>query len=114
VNALPPTRADEETCLRILRAIDIIGARWTGPILLATARGARRFKDYRAMIQGISDPQLTVRLKQLQARNLINRTVIPSTPVQIIYTLTPEAEELIAALQPLSDWSRHNAPPSNV
>ena len=111
---MPSTRADEEACLRILRAIDIIGARWTGPILLAAARGARRFKDYRAVIQGISDPQLTLRLKQLQARNLISRTVIPSTPVQIIYTLTSEAEELISVLQPLADWSRQHVPPSDA
>lgn len=102
--------ADEEACLRILRAIDIIGVRWTGPILLAAARGARRFKEYRAMVEGVSDPQLALRLKQLQARGLIDRTVVPSTPVQITYRLTPAAEELIAALQPLSRWSEHHAP----
>jgi len=102
------TPVDEESCHRILRAIDIIGVRWTGPILLAGARGARRFKEYRAMVPGISDPQLTLRLKQLQGRGLIERTVIPSTPVQIRYALTPEAVELIAALQPLSHWSERN------
>ncbi|MCM4084294.1 winged helix-turn-helix transcriptional regulator [Paractinoplanes hotanensis] len=106
------TGVDEEACLRILRAIDIIGTRWTGPILLAGARGARRFKEYRARVPGISDPQLTLRLKQLQERHLVERTVIPSTPVQIMYALTPDAEELIASLQPLSRWSerhlRHN------
>ena len=107
-----PTAApvNEEACLRILRAIDIIGVRWTGPIPLAAARGARRFKEYRAMVEGISDPQLTLRLKQLQTRGLIDRTVIPSTPVQITYSLTADAEELIAALQPLSRWSEHHLP----
>ena len=103
-------RVDEESCLRILRAIDIIGTRWTGPILLAGARGARRFKEYRAMVPGISDPQLTLRLKQLQDRRLVERTVIPSTPVQITYALTPEAEELIATLAPLSRWSERYLP----
>ncbi|WBB53800.1 helix-turn-helix domain-containing protein [Verrucosispora sp. WMMD573] len=104
------TRVDEESCLRILRAIDIIGTRWTGPILLAGARGARRFKEYRAMVPGISDPQLTLRLKQLQERHLLERTVVPSTPVQITYTLTPEAEQLIASLQPLSRWTEQYFP----
>lgn len=106
----PDTPVDEESCLRILHAIDIIGTRWTGPILLAAARGAHRFKDYRAMIAGISDPQLTLRLKQLQSRGLIERTVIPSTPVQITYALTPDAKELISALQPLSRWSERHPP----
>ncbi|GAA3923788.1 winged helix-turn-helix transcriptional regulator [Actinoplanes auranticolor] len=105
---------NEEACFRILRAIDIIGVRWTGPILLAGARGARRFKEYRAMVEGISDPQLTLRLKQLQARGLIDRTVVPSTPVQITYSLTRDAEELISALQPLSRWSERHLPPGDV
>lgn len=102
------TRVDEEACQRILRAIDIIGVRWTGPILLAAARGARRFKEYRAMIPGISDPQLTLRLKQLQGRGLIERTVVPTTPVRITYALTPDGEELITVLQPLSRWSERH------
>jgi DNA-binding HxlR family transcriptional regulator len=93
-----------------LRAIEVIGVRWTGPILLAGARGARRYKDYRAMVPGISDPQLTLRLKQLQARGLIERTVVPSTPVQITYALTPDAEELLSRLQPLSQWSQRHLP----
>jgi DNA-binding HxlR family transcriptional regulator len=114
VNKPPGAQVNDEACFRILRAIDIIGVRWTGPILLAAARGARRFKEYRAMVEGISDPQLTVRLKQLQARGLIDRTVVPSTPVQITYSLTADGEELIAALQPLSDWSERYLPPSEA
>ncbi|WP_326798215.1 helix-turn-helix transcriptional regulator [Streptomyces sp. NBC_01808] len=106
----PDSPVDEESCHRILRALDIIGVRWTGPILLAGARGARRFKEYRALVPGISDPQLTLRLKQLQSRGLMERTVVPSTPVQITYALTPDAEELISALQPLSHWSERNLP----
>lgn len=69
-----------------------------------------RFKEYRALVPGISDPQLTLRLKQLQGRRLIERTVIPSTPVQIMYALTPDAEELISLLQPLAHWSERHLP----
>jgi DNA-binding HxlR family transcriptional regulator len=99
----------EEKCQRIMRALAVIGPRWSGLILLAGARGARRFKEYRALVPGISDPQLTLRLKQLQAHGLIERAVVPSTPVQILYALTPAGHELIAALGPLSNWSeRHN------
>jgi DNA-binding HxlR family transcriptional regulator len=37
---------------------------------------------------------------------------MPSTPVQITYALTPKAEELIATLQPLSQWSDRYLPHS--
>ncbi len=103
-----PFASGEQACHRVLNAIDVIGARWTGSILMAAVRGARRFKEYRALIGGISDSQLTVRLKELQARGLIARTVIPSTPVQITYTLTTAGEELIAALVPLSQWGEQH------
>ncbi|MDG4798854.1 helix-turn-helix domain-containing protein [Micromonospora sp. WMMD1082] len=107
---LPATPADHDDCRRVVRTVEIIGVRWTGAILLAAARGARRFRDYRAMVPGISDPQLSLRLKDLQTRGLIARTVIPSTPVQITYALTPDGVELITALQPLSHWSRRHPP----
>lgn len=57
------------------------------------------------MIDGISDRLLSQRLKELEAAGLIDRTVVPSTPVQILYQLTAEGQALVVALQPLSQWS---------
>lgn len=60
---------------------------------------------------GISDRLLAQRLKELQVEGLISRTVIPSTPVQVRYELSPEGQELMSVLQPLVDWSyRRSAP----
>ena len=39
----------------------------------------------------------------------MTRTVIPSTPVQILYHPTSEGENLMAALQPLLEWSHRRA-----
>jgi DNA-binding HxlR family transcriptional regulator len=102
---------DEDMCQEmlaagILPAIELIGKRWTSAVLLAAAGGARRYGEYRAMVAGISDRLLTQRLKELQAEGLIERTVVPSTPVQIVYSPTAAARELIAALQPLSVWGQ--------
>jgi DNA-binding HxlR family transcriptional regulator len=95
---------DDDTCQSILAAMELVGGRWTGSVLFAAVRGARRYSEYRAMVTGISDPMLTRRLRKLQAEGLIQRTVIPTTPVQVIYSSTAEARELIAALEPLSAW----------
>ena len=65
----------------------------------------RRFGEYRATIDGISDRLLTQRLKELEANGLIERTVIPSTPVQIRYDLSADGRALVQALQPLTKWS---------
>jgi DNA-binding HxlR family transcriptional regulator len=106
-------RIDEGACRHIQCVVELIGQRWTGAILIAAARGARRFSEYRAMVDGISDRLLAVRLRELEAGHLIQRTVIPSTPVQIRYALTPVGVELVTALQPLMDFAlRHIIAPT--
>jgi DNA-binding HxlR family transcriptional regulator len=110
-NAGPgPRPVDDGTCQSILAAMELVGGRWTGSLLFAGVRGARRFGEYRAMVTGISDPMLARRLRKLEAEGLIERTVIPSTPVQVIYSPTAEAQKLIAALEPLSAWFLRRRP----
>ncbi|MET8438825.1 helix-turn-helix domain-containing protein [Streptomyces sp900116325] len=95
----------DDTCPNFEGTLELIGRRWTGSVVQAAARGARRFGEYRAMIDGISDRLLSQRLKELEAAGLIDRAVVPTTPVQILYQLTPDGQALIEALLPLSQWS---------
>ncbi|MDX3356276.1 helix-turn-helix domain-containing protein [Streptomyces sp. ME01-24h] len=95
----------DEACPSFQGAVELVGRRWTGAILFAASQGARRFGEYRAVIAGISDRLLAQRLKELEAEGLIERSVIPSTPVQVRYELAPDGRALIAALQPLAQWS---------
>jgi DNA-binding HxlR family transcriptional regulator len=95
---------DDVSCRNVQDVLELVGRRWTGTILVAAAQGARRFGEYRASIDGISDRLLTQRLKELEAEGLIERTVIPSTPVQIRYALTGDGEDLVRVLQPLIVW----------
>ncbi|MBX6166540.1 MAG: helix-turn-helix transcriptional regulator [Thermobispora bispora] len=96
---------DEPGCRSFQDVVELVGRRWTGAILLAGRRGARRFGEYRQAVPGISDRLLAQRLKELEAEGLITRTVIPTTPVQVRYALSADGEELMSALQPLVDWS---------
>ncbi|CAM5520580.1 HTH hxlR-type domain-containing protein OS=Streptomyces aurantiogriseus OX=66870 GN=GCM10010251_47030 PE=4 SV=1 [Streptomyces aurantiogriseus] len=89
----------------------MVGRRWTGSVLQAAAQGARRFGEYRTMIDGISDRLLSQRLKELEAAGLIERTVIPTTPVQIRYQLAPDGQALVDALLPLAQWSMRRTGP---
>ncbi|POX45796.1 helix-turn-helix domain-containing protein [Streptomyces sp. Ru72] len=95
----------DENCPRFEDTLELVGRRWTGSVLQAADQGARRFGEYRAMIDGISDRLLSQRLKELEAAGLIERTVIPSTPVQIRYQLAPDGRALVDALLPLAQWS---------
>jgi DNA-binding HxlR family transcriptional regulator len=96
-----PALIDDESCRAFQDVIELVGRRWNGAILLALARGNRRFGEVRAQVDGLSDRLLSQRLKQLDDAGLVQRTVIPTTPVQVLYELTDRGLRLITALQPL-------------
>ncbi|MER5490515.1 helix-turn-helix domain-containing protein [Streptomyces sp. NPDC002490] len=95
----------DDTCPSFEGTLELIGRRWTGSVLQAAAQGARRFGEYRALITGVSDRLLSQRLKELETAGLVERTVIPTTPVQIRYRLTPDGQDLVDALRPLAEWN---------
>jgi DNA-binding HxlR family transcriptional regulator len=95
----------DDTCPSFEGTLELIGRRWTGSVLHAADQGARRFGEYRAVIEGISDRLLSQRLRELGAAGLVERTVIPTTPVQVHYQLTPDGQSLVSALAPLAQWS---------
>jgi DNA-binding HxlR family transcriptional regulator len=95
----------DDECRSYQAVLEFIGRRWVGAVLLAGSQGARRFSQYRALVPGISDRLLSQRLKELETYGLVQREVIPTTPVQIRYLPSPIGDDLIAALQPLIAWS---------
>lgn len=99
---------DDAECRLFREAAELAGRKWTAAILLALARGAERFSELHASIDGISDRLLAARLRELESQGLVTRTVVPSTPVQIRYGLTGSGAELIAILQPLVRWAKRS------
>ena len=84
--------------------MEVVGQRWSPSILLALARGVERFTDITATVAGISARMLTVRLKQLETAQLVERMVFPTTPVSVRYRLTPRGVDLVTALQPIAGY----------
>ncbi|MET8658307.1 winged helix-turn-helix transcriptional regulator [Streptomyces sp. NBUL23] len=99
---------DDDVCRSFQRSIEIVGKKWSAAVLLAAMRGARRFVDYRARIPGISNHLLSQRLRELEGHRLIQRIVVPTTPVQITYRATEQGADLMRVLHPLIEWSVEN------
>lgn len=97
---------NDDECRRFQSSVELVGKRWSSGILLAVARGATRFSDIAASVDGLSDRLLSQRLKELETAGLIERVVVASTPVQVRYSLTPSGDDLIDALQPLVAWGQ--------
>ncbi len=104
VRTIVAAHDDAAICRTAQEAIEFVGRRWVAVVLIAGHLGARRFTEYRRFAAGISDRVLSLRLRELEQRGLIERTVIPSTPVQVMYTPTARGAGLVVALKPLADW----------
>jgi len=95
----------EAFCPRYQRATEIIGRRWTGAIVRALIAGRSRFGEIAHTVPGVSDRLLSERLKELEAEGIVKRTVTPSTPVRIDYSLTDMGRALIPVVQALALWA---------
>ncbi len=87
------------------RAIEIIGRRWTGAIIRALLAGNTRFSQIRGTVPGLSDRLLSERLKELEAEEIVERRVVPDTPVRIEYRLTPKGDALASVVAATSAWA---------
>ncbi len=97
-------------CPRYHHAVELIGKRWSGAILRAMLAGTHRFSDLTDVIPGMSDRLLSERLKELEAEGLVERIVIPETPVRIEYRLTEMGHALLPAVEALATWAEHWLP----
>ncbi len=95
---------DPALCSRFHYAVELIGRRWTGAILFILLRGSTRFTDLRAAIPGITDPMLSARLHELEAEGVVERSVLPDTPVRVQYALTAKGQALSEVMGTIGDW----------
>ena len=74
-----------ELCARFHRASELIGRRWTGAIIFVLMASRCRFATLRAAIPDITDRMLSERLSELEHEGIVERTVVPETPVRVEY-----------------------------
>ena len=87
-------------------AIELIGKRWSGAILLVLMEGPQRFAELPRAVPGLSDRLLSQRLRELEDAGLVERRVEPGQPVRVTYELTSKGSELRPALDGLQDWAQ--------
>ena len=96
--------ACDEPCA-IEQGMRVIGGKWTGSILWHLKDQPVRFNDLSRMIGGASKKMITERLRQLEARGLVTRKVLNTSPVAVEYGITPLGETAIGFLDELRAWS---------
>jgi DNA-binding HxlR family transcriptional regulator len=93
----PPSGCPMSTCMSLL------GGVWTPEIIWNLSEGQRRFSELRRAMPAISAKVLSGRLKDLEERGVLSRTVLPTTPPSVDYALTNLGEELIPVIRAIVD-----------
>ena len=88
----PPPQCPLTLCMELLR-----GA-WAPNVLWWLRSGPRRFGELRHDIPRISARVLSARLREMEARGMIKRTLLDTSPPSAEYELTELGHELIPAL----------------
>jgi DNA-binding HxlR family transcriptional regulator len=94
-----------ELCPRFHHASELIGRRWTGAIIYVLLKSRCRFAALRAAIPDITDRMLSERLQELEQEGVVERIVLPETPVRVEYELTKKGRALAAAMDAIAEWA---------
>lgn len=94
-----------ELCPKFEAAFELIGKRWTGLIIRVLLDGGKRFKEIKEVIPEMSDRMLVERLKELEAKRILQRRVYPEIPVRIEYQLTEKGRALEPVMNEMQKWA---------
>ena len=98
---------DRPACCSLYhRAIELVGKRWTGAILLVLLDGPAHFSEVRDLVPDISDRLLSERLKELEAEGIVERSVLGGSPVRVEYAMTDKGRALEPTVRALKSWAR--------
>ncbi|MGQ9009757.1 transcriptional regulator YodB [Bacillus stercoris] len=101
-------------CPKMESAFSLLGKRWNGLIIHVLMDGPKRFKEITETIPMISQKMLAERLKELEQNEIVERQVLPETPVKVIYTLTEKGTALQAVFQEMQAWADQFCEPGDT
>jgi DNA-binding HxlR family transcriptional regulator len=95
-------------------SLKLLAGAWTPKILWYLRLEPRRFGDLKRDLGGISAKVLTTRLRELEKRGVVLRTVMPTSPPTVEYALTELGAKLNPVLDAIVEVGRQLPPPDSV
>src|SRR5215207_2908746 len=78
-----------QSCTTVREVLSRVGDKWSVLVIAMLGQGTRRFSELQRSIDGISQRMLTLTLRQIERDGLVERTVYPTIPPRVEYSLTP-------------------------
>lgn len=79
--------------------INVVKGKRKVTIMLHLFEGDRRFRELVKLLPDISERMLTKQLRELEADDLISRTVFPEVPPKVVYCLTELGKQIHPVLK---------------
>ncbi len=84
--------------------LDQIADKWS-MMVMAVLERPTRFNELKRRLEGVTQRVLTQTLRRLERNGMIRRTVLPTSPVGVEYSLTALGESLREPFGHLYDWT---------
>ncbi len=101
-------RNQEEEIQALQDAIYVIGGKWKLPIINSLCNGNKRFRDIERSIPGITTRMLSRELKEMEANKILIRTVTPTSPVLVEYTVTDYCHTFGDIILEMIKWGKQH------
>lgn len=85
--------------------LDQIADKWSIFVLGALCEQPLRFNEIRRQLEGVTQKALTQCLRRLERNGIIDRRVLPGSPVAVQYSVTPLGVTLKEPFQALNRWT---------
>ncbi|GGD96416.1 winged helix-turn-helix transcriptional regulator [Paenibacillus nasutitermitis] len=95
--------------------IHIVGGKWKPLILWHLLDSNKRFSELEKLIPEVTQKMLTQHLRELENNRLITRTIYPTVPIKVDYSLSEYGLTLVPVLKVMCAWGEiHNQMNSSV
>ena len=107
---------DAKTCQSFLaecpsrELFDQIAGKWSMMVLTVLDAGPLRFNVIKRHLEGITQKALSDCLKRLERNGLVERRVLPTSPVGVEYEITPLGRTLQPPFKALYAWTIEQMP----
>lgn len=100
-----------EVCPYLEETFKILGRSWNGLIINYLSRcedQSAHFSDLKRDLKTITPRALSIKLTELGDWGLVEKRIVSTSPVTIIYELTGKGSSLADALKPIEEWAQNN------
>jgi DNA-binding HxlR family transcriptional regulator len=99
--------AAERKC-PIETVIQVLGGKWKPQILWRLLDSTKRFSELEKLIPDVTQKMLAQHLRELENHRLITRTIYPTVPPRVEYSLSEYGTTLVPVLEVMCEWGENH------